>query len=313
MRKFLCAVLFMLSVSACHAENINVTAAIFPLYDWTRELAKGVESVKVNLLLKNGADLHNYQPSVKDMAEIATCDMFIYIGGESDEWVEDALKNVVNKSQITINALEILGDLVKHEEHIEGMEHSHEHHEHDHEHEESDEHVWLSLRNAEIICRYIASKLTQIDPADKEIYMQNLERYVKSLSELDTEYSRVINASARKILLFGDRFPFRYLCDDYALKYYAAFSGCSAESEASFETVKFLADKVNELELPCVMNIEGTRHKIAQTVIANTNAKSQKILILNSMQSINENEINNGASYLNIMRENLEVIKQALN
>ncbi|MBQ7732984.1 MAG: zinc ABC transporter substrate-binding protein [Synergistaceae bacterium] len=317
MKKILCVLLCLaaLTVPACAGSiNINVEVTIFPLYDWVRELVKGSEGVSVNLLLDDRIDLHSYQPSVDDMVRIAGCNMFVYVGGESDRWAEAALKNVTNKKQVVINALEILGDLVKHEEIIEGMQHEHEHeheheaHEHEHEHEEPDEHVWLSLRNAEVICRYIASKLGQIAPVNKKIYDSNLDSYVEKLTELDGKYSDVIKSSDRKVLLFADRFPFRYLVDDYGLKYYAAFSGCSAESEASFETVKFLAEKTNELDLAYVMTIEGTRHKIAQTVIANTKAKNQKVLVLNSMQSVSP-----GESYLKIMSDNLEVLKEALN
>lgn len=264
MRKiFVLLLVLILNESAC--ADIRVTVSIFPVYDWTREITKD-SGVDVALLMKKGVDLHNYQPSVSDIVRISESDIFIYIGGESDEWVEDALKNVTNKNQIAINLLEILGNAAKIETQLEGMQ---EDHEHEHEHEsELDEHIWLSLRNAGILCRYIAAKLSEIDPSHKKIYSQNLARYIKSLDELDKKYSDMINHSARKILLFADRFPFRYLADDYGLKCFAAFSGCSAETEASFETIKFLAEKTDEFNLPCVINIDGTRHNIARTVIA---------------------------------------------
>ncbi|MBQ7561315.1 MAG: zinc ABC transporter substrate-binding protein [Synergistaceae bacterium] len=304
MRKiFVLLLVLILNESAC--ADIRVTVSIFPVYDWTREIAKD-SGVDVALLMKKGVDLHNYQPSVSDIVRISESDIFIYIGGESDEWVEDALKNVTNKNQIAINLLEILGNAAKIETQLEGMQ---EDHEHEHEHEsELDEHIWLSLRNAGILCRHIAAKLSEIDPSHKKIYSQNLARYIKSLDELDKKYSDMINHSARKILLFADRFPFRYLADDYGLKCYAAFSGCSAETEASFETIKFLAEKTDEFNLPCVIDIDGTRHNIARTVIASTKAKNQKILVLNSMQSGDPR-----VSYLQIMAENLEILKEALN
>lgn len=292
--------------------SVEVVATIFPVYDWVKEISKGSD-VNINLLLDSGVDLHSFQPAVDDMVKIAKCDVFVYVGGESDEWVEDSLKNVVNKNQVSINLLKILGDKVKSEEIVEGMEHEHEHHEHEHEHEhesESDEHIWLSLRNAEIICKYIAEKLSELDENNKEIYSQNCSEYVKKLSELDSEYDEVIDKSMRKILLFADRFPFRYMADDYGLKYYAAFSGCSAETEASFETVMFLSNKVEELKLPYVLTIDGTKHKIAETVISNTKSKNQKILVLDSMQSTT---LNNNTSYLAIMQKNLETLKTVLN
>lgn len=290
--------------------SVEVVATIFPIYDWIKEISKGSD-VNINLLLDSGVDLHSFQPAVDDMVKIAKCDVFVYVGGESDEWVEDSLKNVVNKNQVSINLLKILGDKVKSEEIVEGMEHEHEHHEHEHESEsESDEHIWLSLRNAEIICKYIAEKLSELDENNKEIYSQNCSEYVKKLSELDSEYDEVIDKSMRKILLFADRFPFRYMADDYGLKYYAAFSGCSAETEASFETVMFLSNKVEELKLPYVLTIDGTKHKIAETVISNTKSKNQKILVLDSMQSTT---LNNNTSYLAIMQKNLETLKTVLN
>lgn len=308
MRKLLFAIaLSFFMAASCHAKALNITAAIFPVYDWVREITKGTDS-DIKLLLDNGVDLHSYNPSVDDIVRISTCDVFIYVGGESDEWVKNALRNVTNKNQIVINLLDVPGDSVKTEETVEGMQH--EHHEHAHE---SDEHVWLSLRNAEVICRYISDKLSDIDPEHKEIYNSNTSAYIKELSELDMKYHEVINSSSRKILLFADRFPFRYMADDYGLKYYAAFSGCSAESEASFETVKFLAEKTDELNLPCVITIDGTKHKIAETVIANTKAKNQNILVLDSMQSTTLNDIKNGESYLSVMKRNLEVLKAALN
>lgn len=310
MKKILLTVLLSVFMAEASYGSVEVVATIFPIYDWIKEISKGSD-VNINLLLDSGVDLHSFQPAVDDMVKIAKCDVFVYVGGESDEWVEDSLKNVVNKNQVSINLLKILGDKVKSEEIVEGMEHEHEHHEHEHESEsESDEHIWLSLRNAEIICKYIAEKLSELDENNKEIYSQNCSEYVKKLSELDSEYDEVIDKSMRKILLFADRFPFRYMADDYGLKYYAAFSGCSAETEASFETVMFLSNKVEELKLPYVLTIDGTKHKIAETVISNTKSKNQKILVLDSMQSTT---LNNNTSYLAIMQKNLETLKTVLN
>ncbi|MBR0233026.1 MAG: zinc ABC transporter substrate-binding protein [Synergistaceae bacterium] len=310
MKKILLTVLLSVFMAEASYGSVEVVATIFPIYDWVKEISKGSD-VNINLLLDSGVDLHSFQPAVDDMVKIAKCDVFVYVGGESDEWVEDSLKNVVNKNQVSINLLKILGDKVKSEEIVEGMEHEHEHHEHEHESEsESDEHIWLSLRNAEIICKYIAEKLSELDENNKEIYSQNCSEYVKKLSELDSEYDEVIDKSMRKILLFADRFPFRYMADDYGLKYYAAFSGCSAETEASFETVMFLSNKVDELKLPYVLTIDGTKHKIAETVISNTKSKNQKILVLDSMQSTT---LNNNTSYLEIMQKNLDTLKTVLN
>lgn len=288
---------------------------------YARYLGDKVKNVEVTMLLDNGVDLHSYQPTINDIAKISDCDMFIYVGGESDGWVNDALKNAKNDKMKVINLLEVLGDSVKTEELIEGMqEEEHDHHhdneeitEEKHEHEEEkDEHVWLSLKNAKILCKVIADNLSEIDPENKDIYSANVSVYIEKLSALDEEYKKMVNGSNRKIVLFGDRFPFRYLVDDYGLDYYAAFVGCSAETEASFETVSFLSKKTDELKLPCVLTIEGANHKIAETVIANTYAKNQKVLTMDSMQSTTSSDVKNGITYISVMEKNLDILREAL-
>lgn len=273
------------------------------------------------MLLDNGVDLHSYQPTINDIAKISDCDMFIYVGGESDGWVNEALKNAKNDKMKVINLLEVLGDSVKTEELIEGMqEEEHDHHhdneeitEEKHEHEEEkDEHVWLSLKNAKILCKVIADNLSEIDPKNKDIYSANVSAYIEKLSALDEEYKKMVNGSNRKIVLFGDRFPFRYLVDDYGIDYYAAFVGCSVETEASFETVAFLSKKTDELKLPCVLTIEGANHKIAETVIANTYSKNQKVLTIDSMQSTTSSDVKNGITYISVMEKNLDILREAL-
>ncbi|WP_317399254.1 metal ABC transporter solute-binding protein, Zn/Mn family, partial [Anaerotruncus colihominis] len=184
---------------------------------------------------------------------------------------------------------------------------------HDHEHEaEADEHVWLSLKNAEVLVNAISKSLQEIDPDNKDTYAANSDAYVKKLSALDADYQAAVDGATYKTVLFGDRFPFRYLVDDYGLNYYAAFVGCSAETEASFETVSFLAKKVDELKLPCVLTIEGAQHKIAETIVQNTAEKKQKVLTLDSMQSTTSKDVANGTTYLSVMEKNLSVLKEAL-
>ena len=215
-----------------------------------------------------------------------------------------------------INLLEVLGDSVKEEEIKEGMEHDHEEgedHDHDHEEPEYDEHVWLSLRFASVICKKIADTVAEIDSTNAESYKSNAESYISELNALDSEYSDVIGSASCRTLLFGGRFPFRYLTDDYGLDYYAAFVGCSAETEASFETIIFLSEKVDERNLKNVMIIESSDGKIAQTIIDNTESKDQQILTLDSMQSTTSKDVQSGSSYLSIMKSNLEVLKTALN
>lgn len=475
------------------SEKLRVVSTIFPPYDWIREiLGKDTGNVELSLLVDDGVDLHSYQPSVEDIAKISTCDMFIYVGGESDGWVHDAVETAANPDMVVINLLELLGDKAKEEEIVEGMEHEHEEeaidperikdrplsdwagdwgtvetalesgamdellahqaeeagtdlaaqkeasaekwnsdyaklkitdtaiafdgaeatyeyagyklvesdhgsavwycfeakdakdapkyvafsdhgtggedaHEEEHEEEEeehglahfhirygnestealtsiegwaptffpadasvqevaeamgehghshgeaeTDEHVWLSLRNAQFISGELAKALGEMDAANNEAYLANAAAYQETLSALDKKYEEAVSSAATKTLLFGDRFPFRYLVDDYNLDYYAAFSGCSAETEASFETIVFLADKVNTQKLKNIMVIETSDKSIANTVLQNTTDKNQNILVLDSMQSVTAQNITAGTTYLTIMESNLEVLRQAL-
>lgn len=469
-------------------DRLSIVTTIFPEYDWVRQiLGDKADSADITMLLDNGVDLHSYQPTADDIVKISNCDLFIYVGGESDEWVEDALANAANKNMKVINLLDVLGDSVKTEETVEGMqeeEHDHGHDEeitkddikdrtlsdftgewkslypylvngdldeycehkaeededssttketylekykaswkcdaekisidgnkitftytdgnsvtaeytyagyqpklndegkvasvryqfettssdapkyvqfNDHGHEpgeaehfhiyfgndgfealmdsktnpffvkdslsadeiveelmghsheeESDEHVWLSLKNAETLVGAISDAIEQLDPDNKDTYSANTEAYVKRLSALDSEYQKAVDSGKYKTLLFGDRFPFRYLVDDYGLDYYAAFVGCSAETEASFETISFLAKKVDELKLPCVLTIEGTQHKIAETIVQNAAGKNRKVLTMDSMQSTTSKDVKNGTTYLSVMEKNLDVLKEAL-
>ena len=362
-------------------KPLKVVTTIFPEYDWVRQiLGERAGNAELTMLLDNGVDLHSYQPTADDIIKISDCDLFVYVGGESDGWVEDALKEATNKNMKVINLLDVLKDTVKTEEAVPGMQ-AEEGHNHgvadfadsdvkdrnlsdwngewqsaypyildgtldpvmekkaesgtktaeeykdssamtgaeiademlEHEEKEYDEHVWLSAKNAGTLCNAIAAALEEIDPANKEIYAANAKSYQEKLSALDAEYQSAVDDAARKTVLFGDRFPFRYLVDDYGLSYYAAFAGCSAESEASFETISFLAHKVDELNLPCVLTIEGAKHKIAETIVQNTVEKNQKILTLDSMQSTTTTDVENGTTYLSVMEDNLDILKQALN
>ena len=326
--------------------SMKIVTTIFPEYDWVKTmLGDKAENADMTLLLDNGVDLHSYQPTAEDIVKIKECDMFVYVGGESDEWVEDVLASAENDDMVVINLLDVLGDSVKNEEIVEGMEHEHEEgdehedadneegednedadhedgddhedadhedgEEHEHE-EEKDEHVWLSLKNASVLCEEIATQLGTIDEANKDYYMSNYEDYKAELDALDEEYQAAVDAGSKDTILFGDRFPFRYMVDDYGLNYYAAFAGCSAESEASFDTVIFLAGKVDELGLPAILTIEGADHDIAETVKKNTKSGDQKILTMNSLQSTTSKDIAEGTTYLSVMRSNLDVLKDAL-
>lgn len=298
--------------SSSESDNkLKIVATIFPEYDWTREiLGDRLEDVDLTLLLDNGTDLHSFQPAVKDIMKVSSCDLLIYVGGESDQWIEDALKSAANPDMKTINLMETLKDFIKEEETVEGMQEKH--HSHEEDEKEYDEHVWTSLRNASAAAEVIADTLAELDPENSDIYKENLRSYQGELSSLDNEYQKTVDQSTHKTLLFADRFPFRYLVDDYGISYYAAFSGCSAESEASFKTITFLAEKVDELGLKEVFTIEKSDDRIAETVIENTRDKDQKVAVLNSMQSITSEEIADGTTYFSIMEDNLKVLKTAL-
>lgn len=301
-------------------KHLNIVTTIFPEYDWVREiLGDNAENADLTMLLDNGVDLHSYQPTAQDILKISTCDLFIYVGGESDGWVSDALQEAANKDMKVIDLLDVLDDAVKEEEIVEGMEAGEEHgdgedeeHEEEEEGPEYDEHVWLSLRNAKVLCEAITNALTEIDPDHAADYRSNLTSYSEKLDALDAAFQSAVDSASRKTLLFGDRFPFRYLVDDYGLSYYAAFAGCSAETEASFRTITFLADKVDEFNLTSVLTIESSDQKIAQTIIQNTKEKNQNILTLNSMQSVTSNDVAAGTGYLSIMESNLDVLIEAL-
>jgi len=304
------------SKNLAESGSLNIVATVFPEYDWVMNiLGDNPANADVTLLLDNGVDLHSYNPTADDIIKISACDMFIYVGGESDGWVDDALKEAVNPDMVVINLLDVLGDSVKEEEVVEGMEAEEEEEEEGEEGEEEveyDEHVWLSLRNASKLCTAIEEGLEKIDASNASVYKSNLSSYTDKLNVLDEKYKEAVSAGSKDTVLFADRFPFRYLTDDYDLNYYAAFVGCSAETEASFETVLFLANKVDELSLHTVLTIEGKDHKIADTVISSTVNKDQKIATMDSMQSCTSQDVKNGVTYVKIMEDNLEVLKEAL-
>ncbi len=291
-------------------EKLKIVCTIFPEYDWVREiLGERAEDAELVLLLKNGSDLHSYQPTVWDMMQISDADLFLYVGGESDAWVEDALANVKNPQQRTLNLMEILEEYVREEKVPEGA------HGHDHEDEEEteyDEHVWLSLRNAKVVCAAIRDMLMELDEDHAVVYEENADVYLEKLNALDETYTEVTEQAAQPVLLFGDRFPFRYLAEDYALTYYAAFSGCSAETEASFSTIAYLADKVEELGLPVVFQLDGSDGRIAATIAENAGTQAAQVLTLDSMQSVSQADIEAGETYLSIMERNLEALRTAL-
>lgn len=318
---FFSALLLAASLAACAAqpaENtvddetaIDVVTNSYAAYDWVKQIfADDTDHIRMTYLLENGVDLHNYQPDAEDIRKIADCDVFIYVGGESDRWAPDAIRSSGNSHLLAVNMLACIGKLAKEEEVKEGMQAEEE----EEEEPEIDEHVWLSLRNASVIAGVIFNQVSSLvtDPEELKKITADYENYQAELMNLDQEYAHAVSEADLDTVIFGDRFPFRYLLDDYGIDYYAAFAGCSAETEASFETVRFLAEKADEIGTHEILTIETSDQKLAETIIDNTSSQELGILVMNSIQSVNAEEVRAGLSYLKVMKENLEVLKQAL-
>ena len=287
-----------------HDDSIDIVVSIYPEFEWMKAVIKDVnEKVNLTLLMDSGSDLHSFQPTIADIGKIQKSDLFVYVGGESDEWVGDVMENKTNKDLKTISLVDVLGDKARDEERVTGMQ--------DHEEggDEKDEHVWLSLRNASLFVDEFAKAMGEIDGSHADSYRKNADEYKAKLSTLDERYGETVSNSPNKTLLFADRFPFLYLTKEYGINYYAAFSGCSAETEASLTTIKFLVDKIDELGLRYVMKIDGSGNELPNAVINSTKTRDQKILTLDSIQSTTTKS---NASYLSIMESNLKVLEEAL-
>ena len=316
LKKLMTGVLAAFMLAGCapkqqqNTTKLKIVATTFPQYDWIREIiGKDNTNVDLQLLMKNGGDLHSYQPTAGDIANIADANLFVYVGGESDEWVDDALKEKTNKDVKVVNMMQTLGDDIDEEE--EGLEKESE--DHDHEEIEYDEHVWLSLKRAQKIVKAIADELGELDSTNAKKYQENAEAYIAKLAALDKSYESTVNTVKNKTWIFADRMPFHYLAKDYGITTYAAFNGCSTETNASFNTIVSLAKYADELGIKHIMTIEGSDKKLAKAVIENTTDKNQDILTLNSLQSVSQSDIDKGLTYYGAMEENLKVLAQSFN
>lgn len=289
------------------SQKLQIVAAIFPEYDWVRQIVGDDDSVELTLLVDDGVDPHSFQPAVSDMVTAANCDLLIYGGGESDQWLTKL--EATNPSRKAIALLPLLGEQAHQEEVVEGME-AHEEDEPEND-AEMDEHVWLSLRNASFFCQAITNALCDLNPEKADTYRANLAAYQQQLNALDVEYQQAVSAASQHTIVVCDRFPFRYLVEDYGLSYYAAFPGCSAETGASFETVVFLSNKVKELNLSALLVTEGSDGRLARTVAQNAGNEQMPVLTLNSMQSVSAEQAKT-LNYLSVMTDNLTVLQQAL-
>ncbi len=315
MKKFfaiLIALSLALSLAACgeapEADNggISVVATTFAPYDFARQLVG--DTGTVSMLLPPGSESHSYEPTPKDILEIQNADVFIYVGGESDAWVTDVLESVGEgvRAVTLMDCVELLE-----EETVEGMEaevHDHEHGEEGHE-AEYDEHVWTSPRNAALICEKIAAALCEADPANASVYNANLAVYSAELAKLDAAFTGIVADGARKTIIFADRFPLLYFARAYGLTYYAAFPGCSEDAEPSAATVAFIIDKVREEDIPVVFHVELANEDMADIVCDETGAVKRQF---NACHNVTRAQFNAGVTYLDLMWENTEVLKEAL-
>lgn len=278
--------------------KISVVATIFAPYDFAREIAG--DKADITMLLPPASESHSYEPTPQDIIKIRNCDVFIYVGGESDSWVNGILESI-DTEKIKLVTLMDCVDTVE-EEIVPGMEA---------EDEEAayDEHVWTSPKNAKLIVNKISEALCGADEANAAAYRQNTADYLEKLDTLDAAFQEVVDGAARKTIVFGDRFPFRYFADAYGLDYFAAFPGCSAETEPSAATIAFLIDKINEEKIPVVFHAELANENMALTISEATGAK---VLLLHACHNISRDDFQNGESYLGLMARNAEALKEAL-
>lgn len=294
-------VLCLLLLTGCNevkSNKVKIVSTAFVGYDFSKEITKDLD-VSVSMLLKPGAELHTYEPSPKDIAKIMDSDLFIYVGGESDEWVDDILSDLDKDKTKVVKMMDYV-DLKK-EELKDGMEGEEE--------DEYDEHVWTSPVNAKKIVEGIYKKLTKAN-LNKLKLEENKKSYIKKLDGLDKEFRDIVENSERKTLIFADRFPLRYFVDEYNLDYYAAFKGCSSETEASSSTISFLIDKVKNEKIPVIFKIEMGNDKLANTIKEETNAK---VLTFNSLHNITKSDYLKGKNYISLMKKNAKNLKEALN
>lgn len=318
LKKFIICILsvclFIASLTACSdntadtnadSAEVSVVTTIFPIYDWVKNITGNTQGLVY--LDKSGIDMHSFEPTASDILTIAQADVLICIGGVSDEWVDAAVSSSQNENIRVIKLIEITGGLT--EETVDGMQDDEDEHHNETDASEYDEHIWLSLKNAQKAVSAIAQTLSEINPENSELYLNNAKNYNLKLAELDKKYADAVASAEKSTLLFADRFPFRYLTEDYGIEYYAAFPGCSAESEASFETVTFLIEKTKELSLEYIIILESSDGKLADTVANETGAD---ILTLDSCQAVTSEDVESGKTYLSVMEENLAILTEAL-
>lgn len=317
MKKFFALILICtlcLALCACGQQaqapetdgGVNIVATVFPAYDFARQIAG--DDGNVTLLIPPGSEAHSYEPTPQDIIRIQNCDLLVCNGGESEAWLDEILGGMGKEIPIVVmlDCVDALTEEVK-----DGMQ-VHEHHDHDHdehEDEEYDEHVWTSPVNAQLICRAISAALCDADPAHASDYTARCVDYCAELQELDADFRGVIANAKRHTLIFADRFPVRYFVEEYGLDYFAAFPGCADDTEPSARTVAFLIDRVREEQAPAVLYIEFSNQKMADIVCEDTGCGK---LLFNSCHNVTADQLRGGVTYLELMRGNLETVKEAL-
>lgn len=326
------AVLSALSLSSCNTDEnkitndpskVNVVSTIFPYYDFARNIVG--DKANLTLLLPPGSEVHSFAPSPSDIVAIENCDIFIYNGGESDEWVKNVLSSVQNKKMKVLKMMDYVTPLFEEEVSHEHDEHSHEHshsedentsehnkEESDHSHDEEeayDEHIWTSPKNAQLLSQSIGTALAEVDPKNKKYYETNTKNYIEKLNILDKEFQTIIDNRVRNTVVFGDRFPFLYFVTEYNLEYDCAFPGCSSETEPSIATVTHMIDFTKEHKIPVVFYIEFSNGKVAKLISEDTNAKTMQF---SSCHNVTKDDFNNGVTYISLMEQNAKALKEAL-
>lgn len=308
---FVVSIFAIVSLTGCNKkqetqDKLTIVSTNFPGYDFARAITMDNTKVKVKMLLKPGAESHTFEPTPEDIKTIKNSDIFIYVGGDSDEWVDDILSDIDTDKTKIIKLIDLVD--AKEEVTTEGMESDEK--EESEEEAELDEHVWTSPKNAIEIINKLKKEIINIDSDEKSNLESNANNYVNKLNDLDTEFKSIVKTAKRKEIIVGDRFPLRYFADEYGLSYYAAFPGCSEQTEASAKTISFLANKVKEDKIPIVLKIELSSGNIANTIAKETNTK---VLEFNSAHNISQSDFDAGTTYVDIMTKNAEVLKEALN
>lgn len=296
------------SLCACSSENgysnsdsgkLKIISTVFPPYDLARQIAG--DNAEISILLPPGSEIHNYEPSAKDMIAIRNCDIFLYIGGENEQWAEKLINSNDTENVTAVKLIDYVPTLSEDEDE----------HDHDHEHEhETDEHIWTSPKNAQLMLSAVYDAICKVDPSGKQTYTKNKDAYAKQLSDLDNAYRSAVDNAKNKTIVLADKFPFRYLAHEYGLEFSAAFAACSDESEPGVSTMIKLTKTIKENNIPAVYYLEFSSTKIADTLCDETGATK---LMLHSCHNVSKQDIENNISYVDLMKQNLENLKLTLN